>query len=178
MRTCSKCNIKKSLEDFPKNIRCFEGREFKCKACNQLSRRTPERIANQKRLTALHYQENKEIYLDRQAIRYLSDPEKFRAYGRQYQKDHPEVYKASRHKRRAKIRSCEINDLTSEQVSLLLDNFKFCIYCSSKEMLSIDHVIPISRGGANTLSNLVVACKKCNNSKRARDVNDFLVSNE
>ena len=31
--------------------------------------------------------------------------------------------------------------------------------------LTLDHVVPISRGGETTWENVVTACKKCNNKK-------------
>lgn len=43
-----------------------------------------------------------------------------------------------------------------------------CVYCGSQLSLSLDHVIPQSRGGAHTLDNLVTACRRCNSSKGAR----------
>jgi 5-methylcytosine-specific restriction endonuclease McrA len=43
-----------------------------------------------------------------------------------------------------------------------------CQYCGSKDTLTIDHVIPISRGGKSCFDNCVVACKKCNNLKNNR----------
>lgn len=43
-----------------------------------------------------------------------------------------------------------------------------CRYCGSGGYLHLDHVIPKSRGGKNTLDNLVAACPKCNYKKRAR----------
>jgi hypothetical protein len=44
----------------------FRGtRESKCKECTQKARRTPEQIANLKKLTAKHYELNKQDYLDR-----------------------------------------------------------------------------------------------------------------
>ncbi|KAL0405073.1 UNVERIFIED_CONTAM: hypothetical protein Sradi_2148100 [Sesamum radiatum] len=44
------------------------------------------------------------------------------------------------------------------------DNF-MCQYCSSCENLTIDHVLPIARGGKWTWENLVAACAKCNSKK-------------
>jgi 5-methylcytosine-specific restriction endonuclease McrA len=44
------------------------------------------------------------------------------------------------------------------------DNFE-CQYCGAKRDLSLDHVIPSSRGGAHAWHNLVTACKKCNARK-------------
>lgn len=40
-----------------------------------------------------------------------------------------------------------------------------CVYCESKRNLTIDHVLPKSRGGKNTWSNLVTCCNSCNAKK-------------
>lgn len=44
------------------------------------------------------------------------------------------------------------------------DNFE-CQYCGTKRDLTLDHVIPSSRGGAQAWHNLVTACKRCNAKK-------------
>ena len=44
------------------------------------------------------------------------------------------------------------------------DNNK-CQYCGVTRSLTIDHVIPRSRGGGDTWDNLVVACSSCNVKK-------------
>tara|TARA_B100000214_G_scaffold317805_1_gene251845 strand:+ start:291 stop:794 length:504 start_codon:yes stop_codon:yes gene_type:complete len=46
-----------------------------------------------------------------------------------------------------------------------------CQYCSKTfptEKLTVDHVIPKSRGGEKSWTNLVTACKKCNQKKGCR----------
>lgn len=40
-----------------------------------------------------------------------------------------------------------------------------CVYCGSKENLTIDHVVPKSLGGRDAWDNLVTACQKCNSRK-------------
>lgn len=40
-----------------------------------------------------------------------------------------------------------------------------CQYCGSNKDLSIDHVMPRSRGGGSSWKNLVAACKPCNARK-------------
>lgn len=47
------------------------------------------------------------------------------------------------------------------------DGFQ-CVYCPSKDNLTIDHVIPKSRGGGNTWLNMVTCCNKCNGKKDNR----------
>tara|TARA_B100000609_G_scaffold175041_1_gene152077 strand:- start:78 stop:629 length:552 start_codon:yes stop_codon:yes gene_type:complete len=44
-----------------------------------------------------------------------------------------------------------------------------CQYCGTKSSeLTLDHIIPKSRGGSDTWDNLITACKKCNNKKGNR----------
>lgn len=40
-----------------------------------------------------------------------------------------------------------------------------CQYCGSRDRLTLDHVVPKSRGGPDTWDNLVAACVPCNNKK-------------
>lgn len=47
------------------------------------------------------------------------------------------------------------------------DNFT-CQRCGSRQRLSVDHIIPESRGGALDLSNLQTLCRSCNSSKGAK----------
>jgi 5-methylcytosine-specific restriction endonuclease McrA len=37
-----------------------------------------------------------------------------------------------------------------------------CVYCGSKKDLTIDHILPKSRGGKNTWNNLITCCLPCN----------------
>jgi hypothetical protein len=49
-----------------------------------------------------------------------------------------------------------------------------CCYCGSPNSLTVDHLIPTKRGGANAGDNLVWACRSCNSSKGARDALEWL----
>jgi 5-methylcytosine-specific restriction endonuclease McrA len=40
--------------------------------------------------------------------------------------------------------------------------------CGSRERLEYDHIIPVSRGGSNTVRNIELRCERCNRSKGAR----------
>jgi len=56
------------------------------------------------------------------------------------------------------------------------DKFR-CAYCGAKDILTIDHVIPVSRGGKTTFDNCVASCKSCNSNKGNRipsEANMFL----
>lgn len=47
------------------------------------------------------------------------------------------------------------------------DRFR-CQYCGCRDQLTIDHVLPKSRGGRDTWENLATACTPCNNRKGNR----------
>ena len=45
-----------------------------------------------------------------------------------------------------------------------------CYYCGMKvapKELTLDHLVPVSRGGKSTKTNCVPACKSCNKDRRA-----------
>ncbi len=41
-----------------------------------------------------------------------------------------------------------------------------CVQCASKENLEFDHIIPVSKGGANTARNIQLLCERCNRTKK------------
>jgi len=50
-----------------------------------------------------------------------------------------------------------------------------CQYCGtrpSKEELTIDHIVPRSRGGKSTWENVVLACQRCNSRKGSLSVEE------
>ena len=49
-----------------------------------------------------------------------------------------------------------------------------CVYCGTKEAkFELDHVIPKSRGGSDRVSNLVLACRSCNQAKDDLSLEEF-----
>ncbi|MEM1007608.1 MAG: HNH endonuclease, partial [Myxococcota bacterium] len=57
----------------------------------------------------------------------------------------------------------------------LLEKFqRTCVYCKVQEVpLQVEHIVPKSRGGSNALSNLTLACAKCNQKKGAQTAEEF-----
>lgn len=43
-----------------------------------------------------------------------------------------------------------------------------CVYCGAKGDLTLEHILPTSRGGPDSPDNAVWVCKKCNSSKGGR----------
>lgn len=50
-----------------------------------------------------------------------------------------------------------------------------CIYCGDtrKNRMTVDHIIPQSKGGPNTWENMITACKKCNHEKSDLDLEEY-----
>jgi 5-methylcytosine-specific restriction endonuclease McrA len=86
-----------------------------------------------------------------------ASPEKYRAQKR-----------ASEQKRRASRSTCTANAPTPEQMATLTAPGVVCFYCEVAPATSIDHVIPLARGGAHELGNMVGACQSCNSSKGSK----------
>ena len=55
----------------------------------------------------------------------------------------------------------------SKRNVMVRDDYK-CVYCSSSKELTIDHIIPASKGGKTSFENCTTACKSCNNLKGNR----------
>jgi hypothetical protein len=43
-----------------------------------------------------------------------------------------------------------------------------CIQCGATDYLEFDHVIPVAKGGANTVQNVQLLCRRCNGQKSAK----------
>lgn len=71
----------------------------------------------------------------------------------------------SDYERRRRAFAAKTRDLF---VQLVVRDGAACARCGSTERLTVDHVIPMIRGGSDELSNLQTLCKSCNSAKRDR----------
>lgn len=49
--------------------------------------------------------------------------------------------------------------------NIVLHQDAICVSCGTSENLTIDHIKPVSKGGANCLKNYQALCRSCNSSK-------------
>lgn len=63
------------------------------------------------------------------------------------------------------IRTIYRNKVPFSKKNVMIRDDFVCQYCGSREDLTIDHVLPISRGGVSCFENCVTACKPCNAKK-------------
>jgi len=101
-------------------------------------------------------------------IRYWCDPS-FRA--REIEK-----VQRTKEKRRSRIEATDDGTLTGDVIVRLFAGAKHCHYCGKRMRSvdkSLDHVMPLSRGGTHSINNVVVACKPCNFNKRTSTVDEW-----
>ncbi|MCB0886403.1 MAG: HNH endonuclease [Propionibacteriaceae bacterium] len=67
------------------------------------------------------------------------------------------------------------HDLVDAEWTALVEAWGGCAYCgAASDHLQRDCVLPISRGGRYTLTNVVPACRSCNASKCNQEVTTWL----
>jgi len=64
------------------------------------------------------------------------------------------------------------NPLTAAEWREIKETFNHaCAYCLATDVkLTMDHIVPISKGGLHTYDNVIPACKSCNCSKKASGI--------
>ncbi len=68
-----------------------------------------------------------------------------------------------------------VHDLSEAQWEALQEAWGGCAYCGAAgDALQKDCLLPISRGGRYTLSNVVPACRSCNASKCNTELTTWL----
>lgn len=92
---------------------------------------------------------------------------------------YPDRYRSSKIKsnylRRAKLKISEFSYTYPEWQALVNQYDHTCLCCGRREpdiKLTVDHVIPISLGGSNSIDNIQPLCQSCNSKKRAKHI-DF-----
>lgn len=90
---------------------------------------------------------------------------------RRWALEHPERRQINEAKRRALKKGSFGSGVSTEQWSAICEEFGGrCAYCASVRPLTLDHVDPLSKGGAHDVGNVVPACKSCNTSKLNRTI--------
>ena len=130
-------------------------------------KRNPEKI---KEINKNYYKKNKEEH-DKQTLKWIKENrDKVNKWIRRWRKT--ERGKLITRKNNIKRRALEKgNNLTIEQLKIILDRDKTCIYCKTdNKKLTLEHITPLTKGGENSFSNCAMACINCNSSKRNKDV--------
>lgn len=79
------------------------------------------------------------------------------------------------------VRNPRKSSYAIQRASLWRRGFRCCYYCEMRltltrgcaNSMTLDHKIPLAKGGRNKPENYVAACAPCNNAKGALDLADF-----
>lgn len=156
MKTCSTCKRDQPLSQYSVCSKVKSGLNARCKSCEKLRHKKD-------------YEANKDYNLE-WARQYRQDNYKRRLeIERESRQKNKEKYRPSKNARQ-RVR----NKILAEKKYLILDKelrriYKSpCFKCGSTENQSLDHIIPISRGGNHSVGNIMTLCFTCNASKNAK----------
>lgn len=129
-----------------------------------------ERVrAQQKASTA----RRREQILEWRRRKYAENPALARARTRRWEQRNPDKIRAIRltHDHRRRVAGPWFT--ADEWSALVADHNSACAYCGRAGRLEADHRIPVSRGGTNSIENVLPACRRCNRSKEAATDTEF-----
>lgn len=175
--SCRKCRRQKARADYERNRDKYIARARK----NELAfrERDPEAYRARKRDVA-----HRRYWRDPDLARAIDKEHRNRnrdavnAYARAQYRKNPEPQKAAArkrsrfafHKRKARILQ-NGGELTAAQWRGVCARYNHkCLRCGLRKPLTIDHVLPLSMGGNNDVSNVQPLCLDCNLQKGARHI--------
>jgi 5-methylcytosine-specific restriction endonuclease McrA len=157
-------------------IGCYEVLE----ACHKRRPQNAPRACRRCRLEAKrerdrrYCQTNREARVEYQRRYRQENLEAERESDRLYRKENPALGKAAGHRRRARKLKAAVAPVTSSDIRDILDRHDYrCAVCLAPAE-HLDHVLPLSRGGAHAVPNLRPLCAPCNLSKGAKTDADWL----
>ena len=176
MYTCTKCGEEKSFDSFYKRgDKKGKGIQSHCKECVKVKQKEwyQNNTKHAQTYWAKYWRANRE-WMNRLNLKWQkSNPLKVYVSNRKYRelqkmqgikkKYSPIRHRISTWKRREReFNAYADGSITPESLKTLP---QYCEYCGNKENLTIDHIVPLCKKGANVLDNLATACRSCNCSK-------------
>jgi 5-methylcytosine-specific restriction endonuclease McrA len=136
-----------------------------------------ENVEKVKQALAKWARENPEKRRASKALRFSANPEKHRASDAKWRKANVEKIAVWASKRRAaKYANTPLNEMltSTEWLAILAEANGHCHYCGREAKLTLDHVIPLSKGGKHSKDNVVPACLHCNESKKDKTLREWM----
>lgn len=181
MKKCSKCGELKSTKMFSPNRRVSDGLKSHCKKCcaenskkYYLANKDARKEYNKK-----WYQENpgkakaaRDNWRSNNYDKAIASSRNWRSKNldaaRQASRNWSGLNKDKRNayenSRRTRMLSNGVYVISYKEIKKLYTSP--CFYCGSLFDITIDHIVPISKGGHHSIGNLASACKSCNSSKK------------
>lgn len=126
-----------------------------------------------------YYATKREEICAKRRKRYKKNRARENECSREWRKANPQGVLLARHVRRARLKANHSTGVTPKQWAAICNKFRDaygrvrCAYCRKACKPTIDHVIPISRGGKHDTKNVVPACLRCNRSKHNRLLSEW-----
>lgn len=176
-RRCPRCDTVKPLSGFEKGAR-KDGTHTYCRECMKAYKR--ERYAKnpgpeRERCRAYN---KANPHVPREAMRRMreKDPAGSLAKAREWRAANPEKVSAHDAKKHAIRRGAARGGrVTAAEWATIKERHQHrCAYCGCKPgRLTMDHIIPLARGGQHEPGNIAPACSRCNSRKHAANPIDF-----
>lgn len=180
LKSCSCCSEILPLASFDKRERSSDRLRAECKACRTTD--YYENPSTAKERSRLWYAKNRERVAER-ARRYREANRESIAADKILQRlRNPEQVAARRARYRARKRGAPVVESGLTWRAVAERGGMNCAYCGvltvpkhedARLWPTLDHVIPLSRGGHHALSNGVLACKSCNSSKQDKTLDEW-----
>lgn len=164
LRQCAKCKEQKDLTAFYADKSRLLGRGYICKVCSRArlaawQKGNPEKLAVYHRK---HYQKNREHCKQKSAEYRSKNPEQVKAAVRNWRAANPDRVQEHNVKRLKRLKE-NGGSFTPKEWKQKCEQFSgSCAYCGQRKKLTVHHVVPVSKGGPNTIQNCVPACGSCN----------------
>lgn len=160
-KTCTKCGVIKPLDLFYKDSRYRSGRRTQCKTCDSLK--------------AMKWRTNNQGRWDSYMTKWrIDNKEKSRKTLNEWRIRNRERLHQQLHRRRIRLQQGSIFQIIDKDLNRLYSSC--CVNCGSSENISLDHIVPISRGGRHSIGNLQPLCRSCNSSKRDKFMVEWRLS--
>jgi 5-methylcytosine-specific restriction endonuclease McrA len=177
-KACSKCKQVKPTSEFGIHRSTKSGLYSQCFICHRQSRAIQRvRRASQIKIEQQNnYNQNKEKRKAYATAWQKANPEKFRRYQSISKKRNKESIAADTRRRNARRKDNGVFVISKQELIKLSQGP--CFYCGSTQQITVDHVVAISRGGTDSIGNLVSACKSCNSQKRQLTIMEWRLFRE
>lgn len=179
MKTCSKCKESKNLTEFSKRTgkqsHLYNSWCKKCKS-NQNAERLNDRYHNEpgfKERVFQYQRENPEIIKAARRRDYQKNRQTYIDNATKWAKKNPALISQIKRRYKAKRKVWEMNgSFTQDEWNVLCDFYSNrCLSCGRDDVtLTVDHVVPLSKGGSNMIDNIQPLCGPCNSSKHVRTI--------